>query len=112
MSKKRYRLYALPTSEANIVRCVNERFIRITLDYILVYKRGRAISSDAVEIMEMDLPRLTAADEQWLFDCNVVLLGEEVRDKAPEILTSISKKIDALEGALKAAKESEVASVG
>ena len=98
---KKYRLYAMPTTDANIELCASERFLRITADYLLVYKQGRRVSEKAVEVTEKDLPRLTAADERWLFDCNLALLGEEVQRRSPEIINSLAQKVEALETALR-----------
>ena len=102
MSKRKaqYRLYAMPVNEDNLTACVDERFMRITTDYMLVYKQGKKVPADAVEVTERELRRLTAADERWLFDCNLTLLGEEVAEKTPEIIRNLSDKMTALETAL------------
>ena len=104
--KKKYRLFALPTTEENVRRAEKERLSRITVDYVLIYKSGKPVK-DAAEITDAEAYRLTEAERRWLFDSNLALIMEESKNNVDGIMESFSKKLDALEAALEKQKQAE-----
>ena len=103
-----YRLYALEMTVENAKKAADWRFSRVTVEpfpgYVLVYTDG-ASPDGAIEITQSTIDRLSAQDEQWLRDCNIVILAEEARRHEAEIAASMSERIEALEEALKAEKQ-------
>lgn len=99
-----YKLYALTIDRDGIKTASEQRFSRITPFYILIYTDKEA-PKDAIEIGEAELHRLTAADEQWLTDCNVTILLEETKKHEAEIAADLAKRMEKLEAALKVEKE-------
>lgn len=99
-----YKLYALDLNREGINEASKVRFCRITPFYILLYLSGEA-PTGAIEITETDTHRLTAADEQWLLDCNIVLLAEEAKKNERKIAEDMEQRIARLESALREEKE-------
>lgn len=102
-SIKSYKLYALPLTNENITLAADERFSRATPapapGYVLVYT-GNEKPHGAHEIKENDAELLTVADKQWLFDCGVAILAEEIEMQKPEILADLNARIDSLRSEL------------
>lgn len=106
--KKKYRLYALPTTDETVRRAEKERFSRITVDYVLIYKPGKPVK-DAAEITDAEAYRLTEAERRWLWDCNVALIVDATKENMGGIMQNLSEKVDALEAALEKQKQAEEA---
>ena len=108
--KKNYRLYALPLTAENIELAARERFSRATPfpapGYVLVYTRSPLGTSreDAVEITKETLGRLTEQDNRWFYDCNAVILAEEMQKNQPELMKILSERVTALEEELRKRK--------
>ena len=103
-AKKTYRLYVLPMDEEGIKTAAKERFYRATPRYVLVYTTGE-ITGKHAEITETEAHRLSRSDSEWLRDCFTVLAAEQLKEHESEIVEGVSKRLDALEIALKAEKE-------
>jgi len=101
-----YRLYALPYGAAGVKSATQERFSRISDGYVLIYTAGEAPTGSA-EITEDEIRRLSAADSRWLFDCNMVLLGEDARKREKEIIGSMNERLEKLEAALEQIAQKE-----
>ncbi len=101
--KINYRLYALNVDKDGMAEAAEQRFSRITPFYILVYVNGEP-PKDAVEITQTETHRLSRQDEQWLLDCNMVILAEEAKKHEGEITADMNRRIERLEAALKAEK--------
>lgn len=99
-----YKLYALELNKDGIAEASQARFCRITPFYILVYLCGDA-PANGIEITETETHRLTAADEQWLLDCNMAILAEEAKRHEKEIAEDMMKRIERLEQALQQEQE-------
>lgn len=95
----KYRLYAMPLGEESVSVATRERFSRIAERYVLIYTTAEQPTASA-EIEAKEIKRLSAADEKWLFDCNIVILAAETQKHQAELLDSLSKKIGRLEKAL------------
>ena len=105
MSAKKYRLFALPATDESVRRAEKERFSRINIDYVLIYKTGTV--RDAAEITEAESHRLTEAERRWLYDCNLALIAEATKNNMGGILNNLSQKVDALAAALEAQRKAE-----
>jgi hypothetical protein len=106
--KKIYRLYAAPFSADALNALRKAQYCRASGDYILVYtSRKLPEGVDAIEIKDEDAKQLTAAEAEWLFDCNVEILKAETQARSGEILKDLSVKIGNLEAALRAEMEKE-----
>lgn len=95
----KYDLYALPINETNLESVSNERFGRITRDYALIY--SQSAPRDSVKLTDDDAYRLTAGDKQWLRDCNIAIIAEEMQENEADICSILSEQIDELEKRLK-----------
>lgn len=90
--KTRYRLFAMRT-EADTPRRLEEyRFGRVTPGYTLLYTDGEG-PEKSVEVAGEDLRRLSAADENWLADCNVALLFEKTAENEGAFSARMEKMI-------------------
>ena len=96
--RKKYRLYAMPVKNENIQDAQTERFSRITPEYVLIYTRH--VKKDLPEITDKNIKVLSDSDRQWLSDCNMALIGEEVSRGSNEFVAEMSRKIAELEKAL------------
>ena len=105
-AKKTYRLYVLPMDADGLRTAGKERFYRVTPGYVLIYTDAE-ISGKHAEMTQNELHRLSHGDSEWLRDCNIVLVAEEMRAHEREIAESMSKRLDAMEAALKAEAEKE-----
>lgn len=100
-----YKLYALDTSKDGIETASKERFCRITPFYILVYCEGGRTPKDGIEITQTETHRLSKQDEQWLLDCNIVILAEQAKKHESEIAANVQERLKKLEEILKAERE-------
>lgn len=103
-----YKLYAVGVTPDNIKEVSSERFCRITPFYILVYTAGNP-PKDSVEMTQTETHRLSEQDEQWLYDCNIVILAEEAKKHETEIAADMAERLARLEAALKEEKEKQEA---
>ena len=105
--KIHYRLYALELTVDNAKQAAEWRFSRVTIEpfpgYVLVYTDGVA-PDGSIEITKSTVDRLSAQDEQWLRDCNIVILAEQAKKHEAELAASMGERLEALEKALKAKK--------
>lgn len=101
---KKYKLYAQTITAENVAKAENQRFCRITSEYILIYTCGRK-PYGSVEITTRETKRLTANDRLWLQDCNAVLIVERTKEKQDEIAAGLSEKLELFETELKREKE-------
>lgn len=106
--KIRYRLYAINSDAENVRRASGERFCRITPFYILIYTDGE-IPEGGIEMTQTETHRLSARDEQWLRDCNIVILAEQAKIHEAEIAAETQKRLDMLEEALKKERDKQEA---
>lgn len=102
MSKKKYRLFALPTTAENIEMAEQHPFCRVTPKYILIYT-NRLAQGCIVE--GKDLCRLTKLDEEWLLSCNLTLLQKEMNNVGSQVKQRMSEMIDELEADLEKTRE-------
>lgn len=106
--KKTYRLYALPPSWESVAMAVSERYSRATATpspgYVLIYSAGEK-PKGAREITQETKSLLSDADRQWLMECGAAILAEEAAKQQPELMRSLSERIEALESELKRRKE-------
>ncbi len=110
MSEKKNRLFALLYSMENVTYAARFRFSRVTPDYILLYTekaRLKPPTGKAAEIRKEDLPKLTAMDESWLFDCGISLLAERTAAHQAEGLNRLSDMVNRLEAELAAQQRGE-----
>ena len=94
--KTSYRLYALSLNRKNMELAASERFSRVTPYYILVYTTAEK-PTGAIEIIGEELERLSAEDSRWIFDCNIAILAEEAELRKPEVMRSLSERVERLE---------------
>lgn len=105
---EKYRLYALPLTNDNILIAAHERFSRATPTpepgYVLIYTNGE--KPDGAVCIDADhASLLTAADARWLLDSGAALAAEELEKHKPEVLKGLSESIEALEEELKRKKQ-------
>lgn len=98
--KIKYKLYAAALSEDNLKNIENERFYRITQEYMLVYTSANIKKKSFIEVTENELGRLTERDKDWLLDCNMILIAEASKQNEKNILKSVNEQIIILEKAL------------
>lgn len=96
--KKHYRLYVQRTTIEHTAGIHNERFNRITQEYIFVYTM-REMNGWA-EITDENANVLSQQDREWLFGCNMVLIAEEMKDKNNKFGVDMNTVIEELEKAL------------
>lgn len=104
--KRRFRLYAMKATEEAVEAASKERFSRITASYVLVYKNGKK-PEHSVEIYGDSLRVLSAAERDWILDCNTLLILEATEKRGSEIRAAVSEKISALERELEAQRVRE-----
>ena len=100
----RYKLYALENTTEAHEFAVKNVFVRITKDYVLIYKTGKKPENSAI-VKGEDLSRLTDQDKEWLEDCNFQILLKNAKENEKAIATSMAEKIDELEKRLKEEQE-------
>lgn len=95
-----YRLFAAAMNTENMARAAEERFCRMTPDYILLYRKTKPRNIPCVEIQREDGGRLTEPDRAWLKDCMMSLLARRAAQGHRETEQKLRKMLDALETAL------------
>ena len=97
-----FRLFAVPTTDKTVAEMMvdSASYMRITAGYTLIYTDGEQ-PAGSTEVREEDLPRLTEADEIWLFDCNMEILEkwrqEHAQAEAKGRAEFMSRLLDELE---------------
>lgn len=94
--KVSYKLYALEANYDNVLVATQEKYYRITADYILVYTNGEA-PKNSVEFSDEDAVRLSDSEMQWLFGINLELLQEQIAKETPQIVERLSEYLSQLE---------------
>ena len=79
---------------------IKERFSRITPQYILVYTTKQP-PQFSVAITPEDMNRLREGDRQWITDCLLAEAAALLKAREPELLTTLSTRVTALEQALR-----------
>lgn len=102
-NKTAYRLYANSVEDETLKKAQKLRFNRITPGYLLVYTTKEI--KDWPEITDENVNILTGADRQWLFECNMELITEEMARKSGSFGVDMHKAIAELENALIREKE-------
>lgn len=97
----RYKLYAMRPEKADTV-ANTERFTRVTAGYALLYTAKRK-PKDSVEVD--DLKRMTEADVNWLYQCNMTLLREYAEKHEEEVGIAMGSFFERLEKELKEEQE-------
>lgn len=100
-----YRLFAAPVSAETVGRASDERFSRITAEYILIYRRTKPKNLPCAEIKGADTARLTERDRAWLRDSILVLLAEAAAKSQEQSKARMNELIDNLEDALREEQE-------
>lgn len=95
------RLYALPYSDESVKTATRERFSRISGGYVLLYTDGVA-PEKSVEIGESDAYRLNTREKEWLRECNLILLSENIKENAEKLAEDMRERVGRLEEALRA----------
>ena len=97
METVRFKLYALRPEHADaVIRA--ERFTRVTAGYALIYTdRDKPEHAVSVE----DLKRLTEADMNWFYQCNMTLLMEYAEEHKAEASVAMEAFFETLEAELK-----------
>jgi hypothetical protein len=81
MSKSRYKLKAMLTSERTIMAASAQRFVRIPGDYILLYTDKKV--DGAIDMPQEGFAKLTDEDRIWLRDCiTVIAIENGLKNKA------------------------------
>ena len=88
----------MPVNPDNIAAAQNERFARITPEYVLIYVKRKL--NGVPEITDKNINVMSERDKRWLDDCNMALIGEEVVHGRNNFISEMSGKIEALERAL------------
>ncbi len=96
------KLFITRLTERALEMFENEPYTRATKDYLLVYTDNDVASDTVAEVPTDAWARLTKAESMWLTKCQVDIINSELMKKAPEVVESINKRIDALEKALEA----------
>ena len=109
MAKAKYRLWAAATDETSTAAAEKARFSRVGVAYVLIYDRHKPNLEHCVEVAENEIDALNAAEAQWLWDCNVLLISEETAKNRKQIMATIDEKLDKFEAALKRQREIEKA---
>ena len=102
---KPYRLYALLAIRENVEFVVDEPFVRVSGEYILVYTDGEQ-PPYSIEIDEDIIRKLTAADMNWPWDCMVAVTMQNLKTEEAQQMQKLSETMVALEQALAAERAS------
>ena len=94
--KPAVRLYAGPTTAEATAWTEGYRFSRITAAYTLIYTEKPA-PNGFIELDESEAHRITAADRQWLTDCQTALVVEHVQREKPKIVSRLNDLIELAE---------------
>lgn len=102
---REYRLFAAPVNPETIRKAADERFSRMTADYILIYRTRKPRALPCVEVRGSDLNRLTERDRAWLKDSILVILTEAAARSRDETRERMNVLMDNLEEALREEQE-------
>ena len=108
-----YKLYASRSTEALLNRLTDLRFTRITADYTLIYASNSKIMRNVFEgiqytiIEDGETHRLSAADKEWLMNCNFTIIAEEAVRNKELVLQNMNDALQALETELEKTKNAE-----
>ena len=94
--QEEYKLYALDATYDNVLLAMQEKYYRITAEYILIYTAGDA-PLNSVELQESDAVRLNDSEKQWIFGINVALLQEKISQETPSIVRRLNELLKAIE---------------
>lgn len=100
-----YRLFAAPVSAETVRRAADERFSRITAEYILIYRKTKPKDLPCAEIKGADTEHLTERDRAWLKDSILVLLAEAAAKAQEKSKERMNELMDNLEDALREEQE-------
>lgn len=100
-----YRLFAAPVCAETIRKAADERFSRMTADYILIYRRRKPRTLPCIEVKGDDLNRLTERDREWLKDSILVILAEAAAKSRAQTEERMNALMDNLEAALREEQE-------
>ena len=98
-----YKLYVTRTNNEVIRRAESERFTRITAEYTLIYSDSDKIIENTLHGIEYtiiegeDAKRLSAADKDWLMNCNFAIIAEEAIKNKELIIQNMAEALTALE---------------
>ena len=100
-----YKLYAAEVSRLNVEKAERERFFRVTVNYMLLYRRTKPRHIPSVEVKGDDLRRLTESDRLWLADCIATLLGEAAGRRQETAAQRVNEMLTAWEKELQKTRE-------
>lgn len=97
-----YKLYAVRTNDAVIDAVSDIRFTRITANYTLIYADDEQIMGKALPLIKYTIiegeeaSRLSAADKDWLMNCNFTIIAEEAIKNKELVLQNMADALDVL----------------
>lgn len=100
-----YKLFATVVNDETMAKAAQERFSRITPQYILIYRKTKPRTMQCVEIKGKDTERLTSRDRLWLRDCIMALMTEAAAKSKEQSKKRLAELVDALEQALREEQE-------
>ena len=100
-----YKLYAAEMNRENVEKAEKERFYRVTVGYMLLYRKTKPRNILAVEVKGKDLRRLTEIDRLWLADCMATLLGEAAGKRQDATARRVNEMLTAWEKELQKTRE-------
>lgn len=108
-----YKLYVTRTNNEIIRRAESERFTRITAEYTLIYSNNEKIMGNTLHGIEYtiiegeDAKRLSAADKDWLTNCNFAIIAEEAIKNKELIIQNMAEALTALEEEMERSKSAD-----
>ena len=97
-----YKLYAVRTNDAVIDAVSDIRFTRITANYTLIYSDDAQIMGNTLPLIKYTIiegeeaSRLSAADKDWLMNCNFTIIAEEAIKNKELVLQNMADALDVL----------------
>lgn len=97
-----YKLYAVRTNDAVIDAVSGIRFTRITANYTLIYSDDAQIMGNTLPLIKYTIiegeeaSRLSAADKDWLMNCNFTIIAEEAIKNKELVLQNMADALDVL----------------
>lgn len=111
--KKKYQLYAMTLSEETVRIAEKSRFNRVTAKYVLVYSDSLCCDAENSRyhiIDQNEIAYLNEEEQRWLLECNLIIIAEESKKNAGDVLKLFETKLKRLEEELE--KESENMEIG
>ncbi len=108
-----YKLYAARTNNEIIRRAESEKFTRVTAEYTLIYSNSDKIIENTLHGIDYtiiegeDAKRLSAADKDWLMNCNFAIIAEEAIRNKELIIQNMADALTALEEELEKSKAAD-----